>query len=334
MNTQERAQQLTREHGVIDLHADTLLWVRHAGYDMGKRHQNRIPTAPYGYHVDIPRLQEGGVKVQLFGIVTLPVLGERGCAAAAVDTARLLEKEAAKYPDKLAAVKTRAQLDDALSRGLIAGILSLEGAHALENDIENLQALFDEGLRSLGLAHFSSNSAAPCAYGVGSSHEKNLSDFGREVVAFCDAKKINIDLAHIGRTAFLEVCRNAPHPRIVSHTGLFGANPHWRNIDDEQVKAIAETGGVVGVMFAPRYLGGKGADKIAAHIKHGINIAGEDAIALGSDFDGFIVPTRDVQGAEKYPVIAQALLDIGVSEQVVAKVMSQNALRVLRDCLP
>ena len=330
----EKALQITREQGVVDLHADTLLWMRHVGYDIGKRHQNRIPTAPYGYHVDLPRLREGGVRVQLFGIVTLPVLGERGCAAAAIDSARLLESEAARYPSELAVVRSRVDLDAALQRGAIAGILSLEGAHALQHDLENLDGLFQAGLRSLGLAHFSSNSAAPCAYGVGASNEKPLSDFGREVVAFCDQKKINLDLAHLGRAAFLEVCHHAPYPRIVSHTGLFGATNHWRNIDDEQLRAIADTGGVAGIMFAPRFLGGNGVEKIAAHIKYGLNVAGEDAISLGSDFDGFIVPTNDVQGADAYPVIAEAMLDLGISEAVVAKVMGQNALRVLRQCLP
>lgn len=330
----DRALRLADEHGVVDLHADTLLWVRFADYDIARRHKNRLPMAPAAWHVDLPRLREGRVRVQFFGVVTLPWFGERGCAGAALDSARLLQRDAARLPRELTILRTRGDLARALEGGTIGGLLALEGAHALEGDMENLEALYLAGLRSLGLAHFSSNSAAPCAYGYKASNTEKLSAFGRKVVDFCDEKGLLVDLAHLGRAAFLETCQGATRPRIVSHTGLSGVFPHWRNIDDEQLRAVAETGGVVGVIFAPRFLGKNSARAVAAHIAHGISVAGEDTLALGSDFDGFIVPVSELPGADAYPRLIDALLEVGLSETAIAKVLSQNALRVLREVLP
>jgi membrane dipeptidase len=329
-----RGRELLAEYGVADLHADTLLWTRLVGYDMTRPHRNRLPRAPYGWHTDLPRWKAAGLRAQLFGVVTLPVLGERGCAAAALETAGDLARVAARVPDLLSFVRSRADLESALSGEKIAAILALEGAHALEGKLQHLETLYAAGLRAVGMAHFSSNSAAPCAYGVRASRELPLSDFGRQVVEFCDASGVIVDVAHTGRNAFLESCRGARRPRIVSHTGLAGAFPHWRNIDDEQVRAVADTGGVVGIIFVPRFLGKDGAAQVAAHVNYGINLAGEDAIALGSDFDGFVVPPSDLRGAEDYPRLAEALLDAGISRPVAGKVLCENALRVLRAVLP
>jgi membrane dipeptidase len=330
----DRALRLVAERGVIDLHADTILWMRYVDYDIAARHRNPLPRAPLAGHVDLPRLREGGVRAQLFGIVTLPLLGERGCAAAAIDSIRIFAREAVRLSTELALVRSRAELSSALSLGAVAGVLALEGAHALEGDLENLEGLYEAGLRSLGLAHFTSNRASPCAYGPGSSQEKGLTDFGREVVRYCDERGIIIDLAHTGRGAFFEACRGAVRPRIVSHTGFSGVFPHWRNIDDEQLRAVADTGGVHGVIFAPRYLGQDGAAAVAAHILHGIRVAGEDSLAMGSDFDGFIIPCSDLPGADAFPYVADALLAAGLSEGTVAKILSGNALRVLEAGLP
>lgn len=328
-----RGRALLAEYGVADLHADTLLWVRYTGYDMGKRHQNRVPRAPYGWHADLPRLQESRVRLQLFGVVTLPVFGESGCAEAALETAGLLAREVSRAPASLAFVRGRDDLDQALSRGLVAGVLALEGAHAFEGQRRHLESLYEAGLRAVGMAHFSSNSAAPCAYGLRANNQAPLTDFGREVVEFCDSKGVIVDLAHTGRAAFLEACRGATRPRIVSHTGLAGAFSHWRNIDDEQIRAVADTGGVIGVIFAPRFLGKDGAAQVAAHIKHGLNVAGEDALSLGSDFDGFVIPPSDLRGAEDYPRLAEALIEAGIPARVAGKVLCENALRVARDVL-
>jgi membrane dipeptidase len=121
-------------------------------------------------------------------------------------------------------------------------------------------------------------------------------------------------------------------PLIVSHTGVSGANQHWRNIDDDQIRAVAKTGGVVGIIFAPRFLGGDGLDDVVRHLRHVVDVGGEDVPALGSDWDGMIIPTPDLCDAAHLPLLTDAMLAAGFSETLIGKILRGNALRVLRDC--
>jgi membrane dipeptidase len=143
-----------------------------------------------------------------------------------------------------------------------------------------------------------------------------------------------VDLAHINRRGFLEACALATRPPIVSHTGVTSAYAHWRNIDDEQIRAVADKGGVVGIIFCPRFLGGSGIEDVVRHLRHVIDVAGEDTPALGSDWDGMIVPTPDLRDAAHLPHLTDALLRAGFGEGVIAKVLRNNALRVLGACPP
>ncbi len=110
---------------------------------------------------------------------------------------------------------------------------------------------------------------------------------------------------------------------------MLGAFEHWRNIDDAQLRAVADKGGVVGVIFYPRYLGGDGLEPVVRHLLHILDVVGEDAPALGSDWDGFIVPTRELADPRGLPLLTDALLAAGVSERVIGKILRGNVLRVL-----
>jgi membrane dipeptidase len=155
-----------------------------------------------------------------------------------------------------------------------------------------------------------------------------------ELVERCEASSVIVDLAHVNRRGFLDACRQAKRPPIVSHTGVVSAHAHWRNIDDEQLRAVADKGGVVGIIFCPRFLGGSGVDAVVRHIMHVVDVAGEDTAALGSDWDGFIVPTPDLRDAARLPLLTDALLAAGLREPAIAKILRHNALRVLRDTPP
>jgi membrane dipeptidase len=121
----------------------------------------------------------------------------------------------------------------------------------------------------------------------------------------------------------------AKKPPIVSHTGVVGAFEHWRNIDDEQLRAVADKGGVVGVIFCPRFVGGDGLGPVIRHIQHIIAVAGEDAPALGSDWDGFIVPTAPLADPTGLPLLVEGLLREGLTEGAIGKILRRNVLRVL-----
>jgi membrane dipeptidase len=142
-----------------------------------------------------------------------------------------------------------------------------------------------------------------------------------------------VDLAHINRRGFLDATALISRPPMVSHTGVLGVHQHWRNIDDEQLRAVADKGGCVGVIFARRYLGSASIDAVVDHLLHIVDVAGDDLPALGSDFDGFVVPPEGLEDVAALPNLTVALSRRGVAPRVLEKILGGNVLRVL-DAVP
>jgi membrane dipeptidase len=330
MQGSEQAQALHALYPPIDLHADTLMWARWLGYDIHARHEPPLWRSAFGGHVDLPRLRDGGIGAQFFSLVSLPVPpGTRGTTRAIVEQIDILDEAIARRPGEIRLARTAADIDRIRGEGAVAALLGIEGAHALEGDLERLDSLARRGVRYLGLLHFSANEAGCPAYGYGRADAQGLTPWGFDLVRRCEAANVIVDLAHINRRGFLDACSVATRPPIVSHTGVLGAFRHWRNIDDEQLRAVADKGGVVGVVFYPRYLGGDGLEPVVKHFMHILNVVGEDAPALGSDWDGFIVPTRELSDPRGLPLLTDALLRAGLREETLAKILRGNAMRVL-----
>jgi membrane dipeptidase len=322
------ARALHERHPAIDLHADTLMWGRWFGYDLLQRHRPPLPRKALLGHVDLPRMREGGVGAQFFGLVSLPVLGRvRGLRRAVDEQIDVLDEALGRTRD-IRLARTAGDVETARRDGAASALLGIEGAHSLEGDLDNLDHFARRGLRYLGLLHFSANEAGYPAYGRG-ARDEGLTPWGRELVARCESLGVLVDLAHINRRGFLDACAMARRPLIVSHTGVLGAHRHWRNIGDDQLRAVAKLGGCVGVIFCPRYLGGDGLEPVVRHLRHIVDVVGEDCAALGSDWDGFIVPTRELADPTGLPLLTAALLRHGFKESTVAKILRDNVLRVL-----
>ncbi len=321
------ALQLHNDTIVIDLHADTAAMMKF-GYDIFQIHRPPLPMAAFGYHLDIPRMQAGGLTAQFFGLVTFP-LTKVGLFESALEQMSLVKQCAAKRPETIRAVTEANEIKSAKRAGQTAALFGLEGAHALEGKLENLENLAREGLRYFGLTHFTKNQAASPAMGPGASKVRGLTGFGRNLVQKCNELGVLVDLAHANRKSFMEAVDLSADPIIVSHTGLAGVRKLWRNIDDEQVRAIAETGGCIGIIFSRYYLGGPSISRLADHIIHCVNIGGEDCPALGSDFDGLIVPPRELPDVSALPRITHELLERRVPERIIRKILGENVLRVL-----
>jgi membrane dipeptidase len=328
------ARGLHERFPAIDLHADSLMWSRWVNYDLHERHDPPLPFAALGGHVDVPRLLEGGIGAQFFGLVSLPIGQRSGLAAVIDEQIDALDAAVGHDPSRLAKVRTAQEIEETVARGAVAALLGIEGAHALEGDIEKLDHFARRGVRYLGLSHFSANEAAFPAMGAGRDKTKGLTPFGRAVIERCEELGVIVDLAHINRLGFLEACEMATRPPIVSHTGVLGAFKHWRNIGDDALRAVAEKGGCVGVIFCPRFLGADGLGAVVKHLTHILDVVGEDAPALGSDWDGFIIPTADLCDAAHLPLLTDALLAAGFSERTIGKILRENALRVLRETAP
>jgi membrane dipeptidase len=308
------------------------MWSRWIGYDIHKAHEAPLPFAALGGHVDLPRMREGGMGAQFFGLVSLPLAERaRGMARAVHEQIDALEGQIARKPDSLRLVRTASEIAQCKADGAMAALLGIEGAHALEGSLDNVSTFARRGVRYVGVVHFSANEAGYPAYGRGRRDGEGLTRWGFGLVERCEAEGVLVDLSHINKRGFLDACSIAKKPPIVSHTGVLGAFEHWRNIDDEQLRAVANKGGVVGVIFCPRYVGGDGLEPVVRHLKHIVDVIGEDAPALGSDWDGFIVPTAPLKDPRGLPHLTDALLHAGFSARAIGKILRENVMRVLAE---
>jgi microsomal dipeptidase-like Zn-dependent dipeptidase len=343
-----RAIELHKSLFIADLHGDSLLW----GRDLNERSTRG--------HVDIPRLIEGNVALQAFTIVTKSPSGlniEENSSSAADDVTRLVVlqrrprktwtslteraldqaarlNEFTAHPNsRLFVIRSRNELEQFLAlrereRGIVAGFLGVEGAHALDGDLANLDRLYNAGVRMMAPTHFFDNDIGGSAHGEGKG---GLTEKGREWVRRMEAKRMMIDLAHASSQTFADVIAMATRPIVVSHTGVRGTCNNRRNLSDDQLHAVARTGGVVGIGYWETGVCGTNAAAIARAIRYAAGIVGVDHVALGSDFDGAITAPFDTTGLV---LITDALLAAGFSESDIRKIMGENTLRLLRGALP
>jgi microsomal dipeptidase-like Zn-dependent dipeptidase len=177
-------------------------------------------------------------------------------------------------------------------------------------------------------SHFCDNAFGGSAHGV---DKGGLTAAGREMVERMEARGMIVDVAHASSATIDDVLGMATRPVVASHTGVRGTADNARNLSDEHLRGIAATGGLVGIGFWPTACGGDDVASIARSMRYAIEVAGVDHVGLGSDFDGAVPVPIDATGMVQ---ITDALLDTGLDEPAVAKVMGGNALRVLQDVLP
>lgn len=329
----DEAKALHAEICVMDLHADTAKLMDKVGYDIAARHERVMPRlANLVGHVDLPRMRDGGVAGQFFAFWTAP-RPERGCTKSVVAQLDALDGAMADHPEQLAWTRTGAEVRAAKASGKISALGGIEGGHALEGKLEAIEPFARRGVRYLGLLHFSANAIGRPAKGRGADPLEGLTAFGRDVVRECERCGVIVDLAHVNRRGFFDALEVATLPTMVSHTGVVGVHEHWRNIDDEQIRAVANGGGCVGIIFARRFLGGASIESVVDHIAHIIDVAGEDVPSLGSDFDGFVVPPEGLEDIAAIPNLTVALSRRGFPTRVLEKILGGNVLRVL-DTVP
>jgi membrane dipeptidase len=333
--TPDEARAMHDEVCVIDLHADTPKLMDKLGYDLAARHDRPLPRRMnYAGHVDLPRLRDGGVAAQFFAFWTWPTYipgAERSMTKSVLAQLDALHAAADRYPGELAWARTGADVRAAKATGKIAILGGIEGGHALEGKLEHVEMFARRGVRYLGPLHL-----WPNALGGTSRKPKRddgLSGLGRDVIRECERCGVIVDLAHINRRGFFEALELTTEPVMVTHTGVNGVHPSWRNLDDEQIRAVADRGGCIGIIFARQFLGGATIDAVVDHIQHLLDIAGEDVPALGSDFDGFVVPPEGLEDVAAMPNLTVALSRRGIPPRVIEKILGGNVLRVL-DAVP
>jgi membrane dipeptidase len=343
----DSAQTLHQKLMVADLHTDSLLWDR----DLTKEND-------WG-HVDIPRLIKGNIALQGFSVVTKTPRGlniERNSAAS--DNIRLLsiaqrwpprtwtslQQRALYQAEKLhdfakrsngtfLIIKSRAELEAYLAKrrtqsGVTAGWLTIEGAHALEGELANLDNLFQAGFRMIAPSHLADSDIGAAAAG---ESQRGLTKLGEKWVAEMNRRNMIIDLAHASTQTIDDVLRLSTRPVMVSHTGVKGTCNNNRNLSDEQLKRIAAKGGLIGIGFWQYATCGSDIAAIVKAIRYTVNLIGVDHVALGSDWDGYVATPIDAAGMG---AVTAGLAKENFDETAIRKIMGENVIAFLLRALP
>jgi len=243
-------------------------------------------------------------------------------------------------PDEVAVVADHAAYRDARARGRLACLVGVQGASAFRSP-DDLARIPGGVVSRITLVHLTDSPIGATSWPMGRSRGRGrLTPLGRDFVAACNHHRILVDLAHLSRSGFADAleAHDPALPPIVSHTGVCAIRQSWRNLDDDQIRAVAARGGLVGVMYHRGFLGRPswrvGADAIVRHLEHAVRVGGEEVAALGSDWDGLIVTPRDMPTVLELPVLVQRMLDRGFSEDRIARILGGNALRVLAAVRP
>jgi membrane dipeptidase len=319
------AEALHRSSIVFDGHCDTLLRMAEGKLKLSARSTEG--------HSDLPRLRDGGVTAQVFAIFVedkyLP-------AGAAVQTLRVLDTlydALQDNADALLLATTVEDIESAKADGKVAAIVGFEGAESLEGDLALLRMFHRLGLRLLTVAWSRRNQAADGAWEARTGG--GLTNFGLKLVEECNRLGIVLDISHLAPAGVKDVLQLSSAPVIASHSNARALCPSPRNLTDEQLQALADKGGVVGVTFVPAFLSEKSEEasleRLLDHVDHIARVAGIDHVGLGSDFDGFRPPEpKGLEDVTCMPAITAGLVQRGYAEEDVRKILGGNLLRVFR----
>ena len=303
------------------------------------------PSAP---QLTFPKMRAGGLDAAFFSVDVTRARHNR--VAYALDGHGFFAADVAAHSDEIVIARTAADLRAAKSAGKLAAVLTIENSDALDGSLNTLHAFHALGIRSIGLTH---NPRALAADGVGETQASRLgpplatepsvsglTEFGVELVHQMNALGMLVDVSHVSERGFWDVIERSTQPVIASHSNCRALCDHVRGLTDDQLRALAKNGGVVGVSYVPSFVdpatwqrrGSTPAvqtrsliEGVLDHIEHVIQIAGPDHVGLGSDFDGGGTALRD---ATELPLLTQGLLDRGHSPTTIRAILGENLMRV------
>lgn len=319
---------------IIDAHCDALLAVIGKSQIPGERgKRDFLVRNPLG-HIDLPKLQEGGVRCQFMALFAededLPRVKEYTHGLIDEFEAICSRSDGAMFP-----LKRASDLDRAIPRRSVAGLLSIEGAEALEGNLDSVDEFYVRGVRAIGITW---NRRNPFGRGVRAEGDDGLSKLGFQLVEKMEDRGLIVDSSHLSDKAFEDLSEAAKRPFIASHSNARSVNDHPRNLTDAQIRRIAEGGGVVGAVFVPNFVALRPEksylEHYLDHIDHIVEVGGIDTAAIGSDFDGY----KGIEGhvladASEFPTLAAALLGRGYKPASVEKILSGNWERLIRELL-
>lgn len=341
------ARRLHFSAPVFDAHADTVLDVL--------RGRSLTARGDAG-HLDLPRLREGGVRFQVFALYTEPeykpdralarvltlwdalarALGDAGDAVRVCRTPADLKAVVASGQERASAVAARLGPEDTgdpqgpPTATQLGAIVSVEGGEAIGTSLPLLRALYALGVRAMGLTWNQRNAIAD---GAGESRANGgLTEFGREVVGEMNRLGMVVDVSHLCERSFWDVLHTSRQPVVASHSNARALCDHVRNLRDEQIRALAAGGGVMGINFFANFLDAEperaDVGRVCDHIDHICGLVGPEHVGLGSDFDGISRPPAGLEDCRRMPAITEELQRRGYRDADVRAILGDNFLRV------
>jgi len=319
-----KAKQIHQKAIIVDGHCDTILEIMNHKRNLGKKSTTG--------HLDIPRMKEGGINVQFFAVFIEDIYKPDRSLKRTLQLIDCFYEEIEKNQDDISLVINYNQIKDVNRAGKIAAILSIEGGEALEGDLGVLRVLYRLGVRLLTLTWNQRNRIAD---GMDESRTgSGLTEFGLKVIDEMNDLRMLIDVSHLSETGFWDVIKRSKTPIVVSHSNCYALCPHLRNLKDEQIKALADKDGVIGITFVPDFLTQEkrktSVKDVVKHIDYLVEKVGVDYVGLGSDFDGTGDLPLGLEGVDKIPNLTEELLDRGYKEREIEKILGGNFLRVFR----
>ncbi|MBI3974181.1 MAG: membrane dipeptidase [Chloroflexi bacterium] len=337
----EEAATLHREALVIDSHNDSIVYhIR-----MGNRSMSGAPDDTLARRdgtirylrgpldsaarcqepqIDFPKMRAGGIDAAFFAVDVTRAW--RNHLAYALDGHGFFAADLAAHPNEATLALDAAGIRAARAAGKLAAVLTIENSEALDGSINVLRMFHRIGVRAISLTH---NPRSLAADGVGETRTGGgLTEFGVQLVREMNDLGILVDISHLSERGFWDVMEATTKPVIASHSSCRQLCEHPRNLNDSQLRAMKENGGVVGITFVPDFIDPDHPtlERLLDHFEHALAVAGPGHVGIGSDFDGGGTLLRD---ATEYPLITQGLLDRGHSPDEIRLVLGENLLRVL-----
>jgi membrane dipeptidase len=350
---------LPRPVPIFDGHNDVLLRLyRRGGTDAPRAFLEGEDKG----HLDLPKARQGGFAGGLFAVFVpspgkagrptgnapfsdatvdapMPPPVELGAAQSIVfNMFSLLFRIARESHGRVRVCRSVSDIRRCMNEGILAPVLHIEGAEAIDPNFELLDVLYAAGLRSLGPVWSRPNTfghGVPFVCPSSPDTGPGLTDLGTELIRRCNQLRILIDLSHINERGFWEVAAISNAPLVATHSNAHALSPHSRNLTDKQLAAIRESGGLVGINFATSFLrpdGARDADAsinlVVDHLAHMLEHVGEDGVGFGSDFDGAKMPSG-IGTAAGLQNLVEVMRTRGFGEPLIEKVCFRNWLRVL-----
>jgi len=330
---------------IFDGHNDILLRLWMNGDAEGKGFVEGMDT-----HIDANKAKAGGLAGGFFAIFT-PQQNASGEAILGTDPITMATAQHATdamiatfqslcraHPQIIRQCHNKEDIEAAMAAGIMAAVLHIEGAEAIAPDLSNLDHYYQQGLRSIGPVWSRSNvfgHGVPFDFPGNPDQGTGLTQAGKNLIRACDEMGIMIDLSHLNEAGFWNIASLTSRPLIATHSNVHALSPSPRNLTDQQLAAIAESGGLVGLNFASGFLredGEKTADTalevMIRHLDHLLDHLGEDGVALGSDFDGAVIP-KAIGTAAGLPNLITAMTDAGYGKALITKICNQNWLNMI-----